>query len=836
MSEHRLERIGDNTFFGDFQVEKDSVFDIQLHCNSTRMYDVMDDCHIYVPRERVPIAFENNLLNHLVNNVTDDSSLEFALYAITDINQVLRKVLPRLVNSIIETITKELEKSKIDLKSVFQYILVRTLAESISRNVTLPANQLSPWHLFVAVQCLYQNKGKQKNETVCKVLKSDLREHFHRRLPKLHYLYLLPCVNYLLLFSDDNTVISDFRNRREEGDGSEWKSEHLDKRIHSVLETDFSLRILGNSAIAQQQQHHTEAYVIELLQHHSTESHLCQSVLDFLFEQSEEIWKNICQSDNGDKCWQVMCIAFQNDFSMWNKFIERLQIVNIFEDDKVRVTFFKNFNVNGTFQQLVTISSEQLLNFFDFIQTQKNIWKSDDDLMETIGRYIDKIFYCKEILSCLIDILWNVLSIFILFYLNETNHVNYETVSETVSDKVIELTKRLLDNLRTKHNKKQSELELSLQVWIQLFNHKINQGVNQWTRLLTESLKTWFSADYFDGLAPINCYHRKALWLLTDSRLNLLPDSCRKAFEKCLESNSEHFEFNKECWTDKNRNQLGQCIGKSPWDLSEWNSFLSLIFKDSIQQEMLPSDDHIDEKEEKISNESISIQMDILITQLRRCILYIEWKDIIIKHQNIKILKEKWEYIQVTMKRLINAIKENKTNFTLCELLKSKKNETYIKEVAGDSFDQQAWSATIEKFDKFKKCDIILRQLLSLNYLEKVPSDLKLLHEFLKDPRNCYISNAELQFENEMKLLECFQDELRTMINREQNQAFRIKWNNCKAKFQNLERLKMKVQSNQSELIPDLEKQLSHFVEKTDKKTTRRIMTAWRHVAKRKNK
>ncbi|ETO02725.1 hypothetical protein RFI_34687, partial [Reticulomyxa filosa] len=144
----------------------------------------------------------------------------------------------------------------------------------------------------------------------------------------------------------------------------------------------------------------------------------------------------------------------------------------------------------------------------------------------------------------------------------------------------IELTKGLLDNAQTKHNEKQSGLE----VWIQLFNHKINQGVDQWTRLLTESLKTWFSVDYFDGLAPINCYHRKALWLLTDSRLDLLPGSCRDAFKQCLESNSEHFEFNNECWTDKDRNELKVCISKPPWDLSKWNWFLPLIFKHSIQQ------------------------------------------------------------------------------------------------------------------------------------------------------------------------------------------------------------------------------------------------------------
>ncbi|ETO32023.1 hypothetical protein RFI_05094, partial [Reticulomyxa filosa] len=363
--------------------------------------------------------------------------------------------------------------------------------------------------------------------------------------------------------------------------------------------------------------------------------------------------------------------------------------------------------------------------------------------------------------------------------------------------------------------------------------------IDKWNELLTKSLKTWFNEDYFEESTSTNCYHRKALWLLTESRLGLLPDSCRNEFEKCLESKSEHFEFNNECWSDKDRNQLGLCIGNPPWNLIKWDWFLKLIFKDSIQQEIPSSDVSVDEKEEKtfqhspVVNELISIQIDLLIGQLRQCISYAKWKNILINHQNIDILKQRWSFIQDTMKRLMKDIKENKLNFTLCEFLEEDK--THIKELS-DSFDQQAWSATIEKFNKFKKWEVILQQLLSMKYLEEVPSDLELLHEFLKDPKNLYLSDAELQFGNELKLLECFQDEFQAMIAREKNQAFCIKWNNCKAQFQNLKYLKMKVQPNQLKLTSDLKDQLSDFVKKTTKRTIRRIMTAWRHVANKESR
>ncbi|ETO07175.1 hypothetical protein RFI_30216 [Reticulomyxa filosa] len=81
---------------------------------------------------------------------------------------------------------------------------------------------------------------------------------------------------------------------------------------------------------------------------------------------------------------------------------------------------------------------------------------------------------------------------------------------------------------------------------------------------------------------------------------------------------------------------------------------------------MPPSDDDVDKKEEKYSehppakNESISIQIDILIVQLQKCILYIGWKDILINHQDVDILHQIWSFIQDTMKELIKQMKDNK--------------------------------------------------------------------------------------------------------------------------------------------------------------------------------
>ncbi|ETO04382.1 hypothetical protein RFI_33015 [Reticulomyxa filosa] len=350
-------------------------------------YSVEDNCKVYLlrlPRERekVPITFEIAVFKHLTDGITDWPSLEFALEAKHNLKSFC---------NILEGIKKELEKSTIDLISILKYIWLRTLPEK-SGNITSTVDKLlSPWHLFVIIQRLFQNNGDQNNNRVCEMLQSDLKEHYFRHPSKLQLIFLLPCINYLSLFVEDNPLASGFPSKFEE---------EMDLNIRKV-KIDATAQL--SNSYAHLQRHHAEAYVIKLLQHYTDQSRLCQSILDFLFAQNEEIWKNICQLDNGDKCWRVMCTAFRNDFSMWNKFIEQLQSIHIFEDDKVRIIFFENFNGDNTFQHLVTSKVKKNNKY-----KKKNSWKSDDDLLTTIEQYIDKIFYSKEILSCLIDILWNV--------------------------------------------------------------------------------------------------------------------------------------------------------------------------------------------------------------------------------------------------------------------------------------------------------------------------------------------------------------------------------------------------------------------------------------------
>ncbi|ETO04381.1 hypothetical protein RFI_33014 [Reticulomyxa filosa] len=402
---------------------------------------------------------------------------------------------------------------------------------------------------------------------------------------------------------------------------------------------------------------------------------------------------------------------------------------------------------------------------------------------------------------------------------------------ESIKDKVFDLTQKLL-----KYEQKEPGLEQSLEVWIQLFNCKVESNC----RLGWTAMRQLLS--------------RKALWLLADSRWNLLPATCHDELEKCLESKAEHFQYQNKCWTDKDRSQLDQYIGKPPWDLTKWNWFLSLFLKyqseklcfvfyfsyfiyvHAYKNIILSSIDSDEEKE--LQNETkkhtlSSAQTDQLLYELKQCISYTGWKDIIRNHRNIEVLIQQWNFMQDTLNTLDNVIKGGKTNFALCKFVKKDSNEKCIKELAGQLLDQQIWTEAMEKFRNFEKWNNVLEQLLAKKYLEKVPSDLEEFHNFFRALNYDWISDVEARMERGMRLLECFHDEWQVMIDRKDTQTFHTMWDFYKGQFQTLQCLKIQFQPDQVDLNPELETQLSRFVKRTSKQNIRRIMTAWRHLAKK---
>ncbi|ETO08655.1 hypothetical protein RFI_28732, partial [Reticulomyxa filosa] len=287
----RLQKIGDNIFVGEFQVEQDSPISFQYN---NAWNNVDDNCKMYLLRrpketEKVPIAFETTVLKHLIENIIDWPSLKFALEAKNNLSSVIEKALPELSCNMLEGIKRELEKSAINLIPVY-FITnlkkknnnknknIHTLIE-IKRYLNMSGNTasavdklLSPWHLFAIFQWLFQNKSDQNSYIACEMLKNDLKEDRFRHSSKLQLIFFLPCINYLSSFIEDNPLASSFSNKFRDSNTSDGKYDDLDKKFISILDTDFALRKTGNDAAEHLQRHNAERYVIQLLQHYPEES------------------------------------------------------------------------------------------------------------------------------------------------------------------------------------------------------------------------------------------------------------------------------------------------------------------------------------------------------------------------------------------------------------------------------------------------------------------------------------------------------------------------------------------------------------------------------------
>ncbi|ETO11065.1 hypothetical protein RFI_26311, partial [Reticulomyxa filosa] len=238
---HHLQKIGDHIFVGEFQVEQNSSILFQYN---NVWNNVNDNCKIYLLRslrEKVPIAFETTVFNHLIDNITDWPSLEFALEAKNDLSSVIEKVLPEFFCNMLEGIKRELEKSTITLIPILKYVWLRNLPERSGK-------LLSSWHLFAIFQWLFQNKSDQNSNIAYEMLKNDLKEDRFRHSSKLQLIFFLPCINYLSSFIEDNPLASSFPNKFRDSDTSDGKYDDLDKKLISILDTDFALRKAGNDA------------------------------------------------------------------------------------------------------------------------------------------------------------------------------------------------------------------------------------------------------------------------------------------------------------------------------------------------------------------------------------------------------------------------------------------------------------------------------------------------------------------------------------------------------------------------------------------------------------
>ncbi|ETO01311.1 hypothetical protein RFI_36129, partial [Reticulomyxa filosa] len=493
---------------------------------------------------------------------------------------------------------------------ILQYLLLQKWLKECS--ISLDNNyKWSAWKWFEVISCIFEECKSELPQSISTALGSDLS--IIRKNSKLEYFFLIPCLNYLSLPTIKNFFSINFSQLFEDSN-SEWKCDDIETKLISVIKTDLRIRELeqANAPI------YCEMYVIDLL-NGNKDTTLSQSILKFLFQQSKEVWNNICSMDNDNKCWEVMLTAFQKDFEQWNLYLAELENKGIFGDDSVRKSFLNQFMNNNEFIKLVMVSTKDFLAFIAFFQEQKIIWKEETELLATIENYSEKILYEKEAVFGLIDLLWNV---------NKFHCFKLELNDSFDSERRRNLIKELL-------GKGQTNLK-NLEVWVQFFNYTIEKNKNEWGELLIDSLKEWWNEDNFGERPSGKWRHRKALWFLRPSRYNKIQETFRKAFKKQVESTSDSFLFDNECWDKDSRSELDECIGESLSGLPMLNWLLELLIQipskcDSNEVPSTEKKSNEVEQEEKTSPQGGEDEngTELLKEELEYCISYVEWKPLL---------------------------------------------------------------------------------------------------------------------------------------------------------------------------------------------------------------
>ncbi|ETO10977.1 hypothetical protein RFI_26398, partial [Reticulomyxa filosa] len=321
----------------------------------------------------------------------------------------------------------------------------------------------------------------------------------------------------------------------------------------------------------------------------------------------------------------------------------------------------------------------------------------------------------------------------------------------------------------------------NLEVWIELFHRNIKKNQNQWSNLLTNSLREWWVSDYFDKEFTGKCYHRKVIWFLHPSRYNSIEEDFRKVFKELVESNADRFHFDNKCWDEDSRNKLKNCVieslSKQDGSIDEWTWLLSLIIKIPSKQycqnnlffldALFWTKNNIvsneDEKEEKVpQNKEGEHDIELFKKELEYCVACIGWKEFLTKCQQIKILADLWKFIQKTLKILGTIIKDDKLTFSLCGFLKKDENEERIRKLGENVIGLSKLDLAMEKFVDYKK----------------------LTDNFMIVLCNCYyLSDFEIKFEKEKKLLSDSSKEFQLMVDREKSDVFHIMWNKRQAAY-----------------------------------------------------
>ncbi|ETO02677.1 hypothetical protein RFI_34741 [Reticulomyxa filosa] len=352
---YQLKNIGDDIFYGDFEVEQKKL-NICVSCNGQTISHFVSSQSVIslikIQSGSSPTLNEITILNHLIKTTNDWTSFQLAVRAAEDIRTEIREALSGQNNL---TINHKLIFHQLVLKRLLIIDWRRNYLNTFDDSNKLK-NELPPWDFFVIMKFMSQEYGTNLNASVYNILTKCL-ENYQKvsNLSHLDLFCLIPCFNYLRSIQSNISDTRFFNDQNIESQ-EELKENNMKEMILDILQTE--LRICQSKDITPEI--FTEAYVFQLL-YIQQDHKLSHSILQFLFEQNEQMFTRKLVSICKDIIERVSFEVYMKVFEIIYFFFELSHNKNYFlyinkkkiKNNKLQfadVTWFENVNWKKTFE------------------------------------------------------------------------------------------------------------------------------------------------------------------------------------------------------------------------------------------------------------------------------------------------------------------------------------------------------------------------------------------------------------------------------------------------------------------------------------------------------
>ncbi|ETO05186.1 viral A-type inclusion protein [Reticulomyxa filosa] len=512
------------------------------------MYNFVKDRWV----ENSSLSLNNVVVRHVIENIVDDKSFQFAQQALCDITKELQNLSKELKDLFLK-MKGQLNNIDAAIKLIYQITFA-------SEQLKGQRERLNPLELFYLAKCVVATPKCNIIETIRKEFWSDL-EH-NKRAEGIQQFMLIPCFN---LLASDNTM------RIHEELLEYFNFKHVNKtsqmaiRCIEIIETDLQIRRNFNIKPIL----FSEMHLMQIL-HSQKDNIMSEEILESLLSKKElvtvETWIKLCTTPDS-KFSNVICNLYKCHFKKFSLFVEKLEAIGALKNERLCKLLLSIINEKD-FQDALIQSKQDLISFIQKYDT--SIWQNYEDVLQTLYCYIDKTDKIHDVNTIMttFDMLWK--------------HCPSE--SQSIERQVNNITQRLLKRLVAE--------EKSIELWLQLFTYQ-TQGKRQHIlkELLLQSLNEWIDNKMIG--TSIDSLQQLAQLLLCPNFWTL-PNEYQTAFLIEIEKQQEILSLSSKKWNEKSLQSMKKLLEQTFVDSKVLDKIVEIVIDIPVQMDSDVSKGDID--------------------------------------------------------------------------------------------------------------------------------------------------------------------------------------------------------------------------------------------------